>query len=96
MSYSYAPQNERADALFRVALLLVWTWTIWPIVLTTGLVGGIVFMMIDVILQLIRGDTGYNASNSMLAMWTKRLFRYPFDQLWYIIGIKIDRFPVLP
>lgn len=89
----YAPAGNRTDALFRILLLAIWTWTIWPIVLTIGLIGGVVFFVLDVILQLIRGDPGLMGGT--ISTWSQRLFAWPLGQLEYIIGTE-PQFPILP
>lgn len=91
------PSNQRLDAIFRIVLLLVYTVTIWPIVLAIGLIGGLVFMITDVIVQLWKGNSGIQTyGNSAVTGWAERLFFWPIEQLKYIIGTDTSGFPVLP
>lgn len=91
------PSRPRIDALFRVVLLLVWTWTIWPFILAIGLIAGVLWMLTDVILQLVQGNSGIsNNRKSRTTDWLERIFFWPFEQLKYIIGTDDTGFPVLP
>lgn len=88
--------SARLEAVFRVLLLLLWSWTIWPIVLTIGVIAGGFFFLVDILIQLVFGDEGYTGSGvTTLSAWASRLFFWPFEQLFYIVGTR-DRFPVLP
>lgn len=89
------PDSPRLDAVFRV-LLLIYLFTIFPIVLLIGLIAGIIFMVIDVLLQLIRGDEGYNRFDNTLTNWLQSIFFWPLEQLKYIIGTDTTGFPILP
>lgn len=92
-SYAYAPGSNRLDALLRIVLAILYTTTLWPIVALIGGIGGLVFAVLDWILQLLRGDDGLSESGT-LGMWGMRLFLWPIGQATYIIlG---GEFPILP
>lgn len=96
-SVTYAPSNNRIDAVFRLVLLLVWTWTVWPIISAIGLIGGLFLFIVDFISQLFSGGQGLSTSGTgggMFGRWAYRLFLWPLGQLSYIVlgGM----LPVLP
>lgn len=87
--------RERSRAVYRL-LGLVYLFTLFPIVLTIGLVGGIVFMIGDVVVGLISND-GLSATSGMgLAGFAARLYRWPLDQLGYILVGNPSTFRFLP
>jgi len=89
------PSNGRLDAIFRIVLAIVFTVTIWPFVVAVGLIGGLVFAVVDLVLQLIYGGRGATGGG-IVTGWGQRLFWWPIDQLTYIIGVSDKGFPVLP
>jgi hypothetical protein len=78
-------------------LLLLYTWTVYPFVAFIGIVGGLLFMLTDVLLQLWKGDSGIGGSQtSSVTDWEMRLFMWPIHQIGYIIGTDKDGFQVTP
>lgn len=71
---------------------LVYLFTLYPIVATIGFIGGLVFMVVDVLSKLILGDP---LSDGFIREWGMRLFMWPIDQLkWIITGD--ESFPFFP
>lgn len=95
-SVTYAPASNRLDAIFRLLLALLYTWTIWQIVSAIGIIAGLLFFLVDFFIQLITGGGGYSSTggSGTFSMWAYRLFLWPLGQFTYIIlG---GTFPVLP
>lgn len=85
--------GPRSTATFQL-LGLVYLVTIYPFVALVGLAGGLLFMVTDVTLKLIRGQ-GASANSSAETKWAMRLFNWPIDQLrWIATGN--GSFPALP
>lgn len=96
MTYNFDTGDGRIDALVRL-LLLIYVFTIYPIVVVIGLFAGLFWMLIDVLAQLYYGDerlTLFNRDGFVLG-GLLALFRLWMVQLEYIVGIR-STFPVLP
>ncbi|MEF8856879.1 MAG: hypothetical protein V5A16_05595 [Haloplanus sp.] len=75
--------HERATGLWQLAGL-VYLFTIFPIVLTVGIVGGAVMMVIDVISRIFLDR---DARGNLLSRTGSRLYSWPFAQLdWIVYG----------
>jgi hypothetical protein len=96
MAAEVDPSSQRVDAAFRILLAALYSWTIYPFVWLIGAIGGFVYMGIDVLIQLWKGNSGVSAyGGNATTAWGKRLFNWPIDQGKYIVGTR-DSFPVLP
>ena len=73
----------RVDALKRV-LALVWVYTIGGLIATVVFFIGLVWMLIDVIWQLIVGSDGLSQT-SMPAQWVKGTFMWVAGQTNYAL-----------
>lgn len=83
--------SNRSTALMQL-VGIIYLLTIFPIVLTIGIVGGAVYMLLDVIMKLLVDKPGGSGSISSFGM---RLFMWPLDQLkWIATGD--GKFPFLP
>lgn len=96
MTYNFDTGDGRIDALVRL-LLLIYVFTIYPIVVAIGLIAGLLWMIIDVLAQLWHGDERYTLFNrdGILLGGLLALFRWWMVQLEYIVGLR-THFPVLP
>jgi len=72
---------------------LVYLVTIYPVVLTIGAVGGLVFMVIDVLKKLIQNEPAMGGN--VVTGWGMRLWMWPVDQVVWIVNGEGD-FPILP
>lgn len=83
--------TNRSTAVMQLAGL-VYLFTIYPIVLTIGLVGGLVYMISDVLAKIILDKP---AGGEPISDWGMRLFQWPIEQLqWIATGD--GEFPFLP
>lgn len=81
------------EAVWRL-LGLLYLVTIWPIVMTVGGLAALVWMVIDVVLQLVTGGSGLSGGSGIMA-WPRRLYEYGYDQaVWVLFGS--GDFPVVP
>lgn len=86
--------GARTDALWRI-LGLVYLATIGWIVLTVAAVAGLLWMITDVIGQLITGDEFMPAQTSRPTRFLKRLWDWGHDQMEYVL-FGTGSFPILP
>lgn len=84
--------GERMTAVWRI-LGLVYLVTIYPFIAGIVILGALLFMVVDVPLQLLRGDGA--SSSGMLSNIGMRAFNYPVDQAKFVILGEGD-FPILP
>lgn len=83
--------SNRSTALMQL-VGLVYLFTIFPIVLTVGLVFGLIYMLGDVLAKIVMDKP---SGSSSIKSWSWRLFRWPLDQvLWIATGD--GSFPFLP
>jgi len=84
----------RMDAIWRV-LGLVYFVTIGAVVLTIGLIAGLVWMVADVVTQLLLNRQGLPQPNNPVGAFLGRLYNWPLDQLNYVV-LGEGSFPFLP
>lgn len=83
--------NNRSEAVWQL-VGLVYLLTVYPVVLTIGLIGGLIYMLGDVLAKLVMDKP---AGSSSLKSWSMRLFQWPINQLqWIATGD--GEFPFLP
>lgn len=76
--------SNRMQAIYRL-LGLVWLALVTPILLAVGAVAGFIFMVVDVLWQLLTGNQGLMASSgSGASSWLVRLYEWPLAQAEYI------------
>jgi hypothetical protein len=81
----------RKNALYRLVGLLYFVLIGWAVA-ALGVIAGLVYMVVDVVLQLIYGGDGLGSSGDILA----RLYNWPVDQLRYIYIGEPESFPMKP
>lgn len=74
---------------------LVYLVTIWPVVLAIGVIGGLVWMIIDVLKKVILNSGAANQTAAGIPAFGARLFEWPIKQFkWVFKGD--GKFPFLP
>lgn len=88
--------SPRGDAIFRLAFLLLVSWWLLPFLFTITVILAIVWMVIDVVLQLFTGGAGWReGSGGGAKMWLERIALWPLKMSkWMIFGHR--DFPWLP
>lgn len=88
--------NPRTEALMRLVIGVALTVTgILPVLFAVAGIAGLLWMVVDVVLQLATGDEGWRTGEPGLGSWLERLFYWPFEiSQWVLFG---DReMPVTP
>lgn len=91
--------QNRADAIYRilfVVLLALGGVVILGLLWAIGLIAGLLWMLVDVVMQLATNDRGWTSGRmSGPASWLERLFYWPIDMIeWTLYGT--GGFPWLP
>lgn len=74
--------RQRSQAVYRI-LGLIYLFTLWPIVSIIGMIAGVIFAVIDILWQLATNSSGFGMMG--IGGFASRLFRWPLDQLGYIL-----------
>lgn len=74
--------SARSEAVWRL-LGLVYLVTIFPLVALIGSVAALVYMLVDVVLQLLTGGEGLTTGSGR-ASWLSRLYEWGIAQAEYI------------
>lgn len=86
--------GNRTEAVWRV-LGLVYFVVIGWIVLTIAGIAAIIWMVVDVLMQLVTGREGWSGSTSGAGGFLKRIWDWGHGQLnWVLFGS--GEFPILP
>lgn len=90
--------GPRGNAIYRlIAGIIEFGLGLIAIPALVGLIGAVVFGVVDILMQLIRGNEGWSASGSSgLSGWAVRFYRYPIRHMNYIILGDPKDFPWLP
>lgn len=89
--------RNRSDAVYRAGFVLVLliasasapsiTGAIIGLVLTLAFVAGLLWFLVDVVLQALFNDEGLMQGGSGVTMWLERLFFWPWNiVLWVVFG----------
>lgn len=87
--------RERSRAGYRL-LGLVYLVTLYPFVLAIGLLGGLIFMIGDLVVGLFKNEGLSASSGRGFAGIAARLYRWPLDQLGYVLVGEPETFRFLP
>jgi len=86
--------TERSTGVYQL-IGLVYLFTIYPFVALIGVIGGAVYMIVDVLLKLIFDSGASSNTAAGVPSFGQRLFMWPLDQvIWIITGD--GSFPWLP
>lgn len=98
MPFANAIGRQRADGLYRLLALLILIVTAFipfAIIAAIGFVAGLIWMIVDVLMQIVTNDAGWGSSTGGLAMWLRRLWEWPRRIIaWIFLGR--GSFPWLP
>lgn len=83
--------RKRSQSLYRL-IGLVYIVTIWPIVATVGMAGGLVALLLDVLMGLLFDSD----ADGMLSRLGERLLYWPLNQLTWVFVHDPDSFQWLP
>lgn len=89
--------SPRGDAIYRLGYLLLVSWWLLPILTAVATITAIIWMVIDVVMQLLFGSEGWTAGGrgGTVQDWLKRLTYWPWHQIeWAVFGKGM--FPWLP
>ena len=90
--------SNRADAIWRlafVAILAVGGIVVLGLLWAIGIVAGLLWMVVDVLMQLLTNDRGWSTGGMGANEWLERLFYWPIDMIeWTLFGT--GDFPWLP
>lgn len=84
----------RVDALWRI-VGLIYFLTIGWIVLTIAAIAGLLWMVTDIIWQLVVGSEGPPGRSSAAMRFLRRLWDWGHEQLMYVLFGK-GTFPIFP
>lgn len=86
--------QQRSTGIYQL-IGLVFLVTIYPFVALIGLIGGLVYMVVDVLLKLIFDSGASSNTAAGVPSFGQRLFMWPIDQIkWIATGD--GSFPWLP
>ena len=85
--------GKRGDALWRIAALIDQAVLGYILAFIVGIVG-LVWMVVDILWQLIAGSDGLSSSSTP-AMWVDRFFSWSYEQTVFAITGK-GSFQLLP
>lgn len=85
--------KNRLDGIYRLGGLAV-LFTIVPTLLTIGVIAGLIWMAVDIVLQLVTNGQGWSRQGGAAGV-LKRLYMWPLDMAeWVVFGE--GSFPWLP
>lgn len=90
--------EHRADAVYRILFVIVLALggiVVLGLLWALGLLAGVIWMLVDLLIQLARNREGWSADRMGAGTFLERLFYWPVDMLeWLIFGT--GTFPWLP